>query len=1377
MLVPLPSRANPVYAADDEVELSPPMQFMGGVSAHASASAPLAGGGFDRHRSKREVVPSSTVSTPLTTTPNATAGGGDDGEGAGLLTWHRSSWVFVQSPGSRLSHTMVGLSPRKVNGTLDSAANGRALLFGGETARSPVNVVLNNEPFVPSNDLWLFNVHTASWHMLAPTGPRPPPRTAHVADLVVLNGLDHMFVFGGIIYERGNINYRFLSDLWLYNVSENAWDKLQLADGSPRPHPRSGMDGAMCGPTTLYIYGGTSTRGCTVDMEECPTDGADALIVKEDLWKLEFDAPGPLQWELISTPASPGLRSSHSMICMRDTLYLHGGVAAPIHFANRSASSSLAVVDDGFIWTLNTTQQPLNWIQSPVAYSFVVDDTFSKEQFVSSFAAVTVPFSENTFGVVGGQHLATTWRPFILVFDIDKSEWTIFPPTLTQLQSSFRVFCAATNVAGTVLFHGGHNILTVLSDLHHVIPENRLVYPVPQQEFPVERAYAAVTFARDQNLLIIQGGFNGQVPLTDLWTLDLTTKTWEHTFDRNPLGARFGHFVHAHGKHVFFGLGASLVGLYKDMFVFDLETKQWSDVTLNNPEHYLKEDLPRVSPMYASYSPTGGNTAPTTHMLFFGGLRLVGIDEGFLRQVHFMGDTWILDTSDVTAPTWSRVDVEPGQAQPIARNLGAMTPFQLPSGRLGIFLYGGFATPGIEAGTPIKVRDVLDVTEIMSDAWVFWADTNTWQELNARLPGARAAHSVTFISSHIFLYGGTSQKPHSGDILGVSTVISTEDTWVLRMDTLDDPNASIFQLDGADSDSGAGAGEQSRRRESHPSSPSSSSPSSSSSSSSSSSYVRQRRQQQRPLPESVGAAQSLDNWLLMPASLSIPRAHHFIFGVNNSLLAWGGRDSQGFHDTNVYDLRLACLPGFASATGDFADCQPCAVGRFQSLIGQTRCFGCPPDVTTASEGANNPVMCSVCRRGYCRHGSCHVSDRLLPVCDCSTGWSGDRCEFNLAASISLSVLSSLLGLVGFAYLIHRYRKRAGKFKTYAQLQEKLLGETKEELEELERAWEIFPDELQFIKRIDTASPGAFGQVWLAKFSDVMVAVKRLKHELEELDEEAHAEFISEIKFMRGLRHKNIVYFYGAGFMNNQPFLVAEHMARGALDTNLADSSIDLSWRRRLGFLLDTASGMNFLHSLNPPRIHRDLKSPNLLVNESWVVKVTDFGTGRLVEHLQADAAQSLELTDSMQPTMTSNVGTLLWCAPEVHAGKLYSLSADVYSFAIVMWECATRELPFNEIESPWDIREAVDGGHRPPLVDDAPAGFNDLMQRCWHQDPAERPTFATALVLLTAIYEAIRDDGSTGVAAAAPRSSSSSSSSVGRKPTSSGSEGVSSTHM
>lgn len=105
--------------------------------------------------------------------------------------------------------------------------------------------------------------------------------------------------------------------------------------------------------------------------------------------------------------------------------------------------------------------------------------------------------------------------------------------------------------------------------------------------------------------------------------------------------------------------------------------------------------------------------------------------------------------------------------------------------------------------------------------------------------------------------------------------------------------------------------------------------------------------------------------------------------------------------------------------------------------------------------------------------------------------------------------------------------------------------------------------------------------------------------------------------MRSVRHMNIVYFYGAGRdEHGTPFLVTEYCSRGSLRGILSDRSVKLDWPRRMRFALDAARGIQFLHSLDPPRIHRDLKCANLLVSSSWVVKVADFGTARLVAELR-----------------------------------------------------------------------------------------------------------------------------------------------------------------
>jgi serine/threonine protein kinase len=88
-------------------------------------------------------------------------------------------------------------------------------------------------------------------------------------------------------------------------------------------------------------------------------------------------------------------------------------------------------------------------------------------------------------------------------------------------------------------------------------------------------------------------------------------------------------------------------------------------------------------------------------------------------------------------------------------------------------------------------------------------------------------------------------------------------------------------------------------------------------------------------------------------------------------------------------------------------------------------------------------------------------------------------------------------------------------------------------------------------------------------------------------------------------------------------------------------------------------GLSYLHSLQPPVFHRDLKSLNLLVAGSGEIKLTDFGLSR------ADTAEN-------SATMLNVVGTLKWMAPEVMMGEKYTAKADMYSIAIVFWEIVAR---------------------------------------------------------------------------------------------------------
>eukprot|EP01090_Pellita_catalonica_P017809 TRINITY_DN5494_c0_g1_i1.p2 TRINITY_DN5494_c0_g1~~TRINITY_DN5494_c0_g1_i1.p2 ORF type:complete len:132 (+),score=12.70 TRINITY_DN5494_c0_g1_i1:41-436(+) len=109
----------------------------------------------------------------------------------------------------------------------------------------------------------------------------------------------------------------------------------------------------------------------------------------------------------------------------------------------------------------------------------------------------------------------------------------------------------------------------------------------------------------------------------------------------------------------------------------------------------------------------------------------------------------------------------------------------------------------------------------------------------------------------------------------------------------------------------------------------------------------------------------------------------------------------------------------------------------------------------------------------------------------------------------------------------------------------------------------------------------------------------------------------------------------------------------------------------------------YLHMSNPPVIHRDLKSHNLLVDENWNCKVCDFGMAKLL------VAQG--------PSYLTACGTPAWSAPEVLRNERYTQKADVFSFAIVLWECVTRKKPYDGMPPFRVICDVGQNGLRPPL--------------------------------------------------------------------------------
>lgn len=151
------------------------------------------------------------------------------------------------------------------------------------------------------------------------------------------------------------------------------------------------------------------------------------------------------------------------------------------------------------------------------------------------------------------------------------------------------------------------------------------------------------------------------------------------------------------------------------------------------------------------------------------------------------------------------------------------------------------------------------------------------------------------------------------------------------------------------------------------------------------------------------------------------------------------------------------------------------------------------------------------------------------------------------------------------------------------------------------------------------------------------------------------------------------------------------------------------------FARDTALGMNYLHSFQPPILHRDLKSPNLLIDTSYALKISDFGLARVRAHFQ---------------TMTGNCGTTQWMAPEVLAAEKYTEKADVFSYGVVVWETITRECPYDGLSQIQAALGVLNNNLRPTVPEHCPPLFKKIMTLCWVSNPEERPTFETVLEIL-----------------------------------------------
>ena len=364
-------------------------------------------------------------------------------------------------------------------------------------------------------------------------------------------------------------------------------------------------------------------------------------------------------------------------------------------------------------------------------------------------------------------------------------------------------------------------------------------------------------------------------------------------------------------------------------------------------------------------------------------------------------------------------------------------------------------------------------------------------------------------------------------------------------------------------------------------------------------------------------------------------------------------------------MRLGCPKGHFSRDFPSSPCQACSIGTFSEISSSPNCTPCPLGLTTDSVGKREISECSVCVDHHCGYGSCRgVLPGPQAYCECNFGFTKNDKGQCAMATYYIAGSSAIAGVAVILLMVVAVVRLCS-----AQREQKRNIERKEqELDDLTNAWVVDPFELVMHDRIDQDSPGGFGEVYRAEYREMTVAVKRLQ-ELQRI-ERNELEFEREIEVMRSIRHRNIVMFIGRGTFRDDgsQFLVIEYMPRGSLHSMLRNFDYIIETTSKLSFALDVARGMEFLHNLKPPRIHRDLKSGNCLVSNRYVVKVADFGSARLVktERCLQTAVRGCGPLSLSQPLLepeyelTTAIGTRQWTAPEVFRGDDYGTPVDVY---------------------------------------------------------------------------------------------------------------------